>query len=78
MKGKFKIQIEDLNPLGQFIFEPTYHEHHRSYLREIFEKNEPISDLKSLTFYGLQGAFVSQGDIDLVKSKIPEVSTVFI
>lgn len=55
---------------GDYLFEPTYHEHHRSYLREVFtqtevgtEKNQSdFHPLKTLTFYGVQGQNVSEED----------------
>jgi hypothetical protein len=34
-------------------------------------------NLKSLTFYGLQGQLVSEEDLILVKSKVPGVQTFF-
>ena len=37
VKPRFKLQIEDRDKVtGEYLFQPTYHEHHRSYLREIF------------------------------------------
>lgn len=32
----FKLQIKD----GKVVYEPTYHEHHRSYLRQIFQEEK--------------------------------------
>ena len=37
VKPKFKLQIEDKDKkTGDYLFLPTYHEHHRSYIRDYF------------------------------------------
>ena len=60
---------------GAYLFAPTYHEHHRSHLRDIFtSKAEGLQqpsfrDLKSLTFYGVQGHIVSQEDLAILEAK---------
>jgi hypothetical protein len=43
VKPMFKLQIEDKDKFGNYLFTPTYNEHHKSYLRPIFSGE--ISDL---------------------------------
>ena len=45
LKPMFKLQIEDIDKItGTYLFEPTFHEHHRSYLRELFlSKQDDLS-----------------------------------
>ena len=38
VKPKFKLQIEDRDKMtGEYLFQPTFHEHHRSYMRDHFQ-----------------------------------------
>lgn len=37
VKPKFKHQIDDRDKNGNLLFMPQFFEHHRSYLREVFE-----------------------------------------
>jgi hypothetical protein len=59
------------------LFEPSFHEHHKSYLRQIFspENQSPLS-LKSLTFYGIQGLNVSEEDIAVVNQKQDQIDKI--
>ena len=74
VKPKFKLQIEDRDKVtGAYLFQPTFHEHHRSYLRQVFSpeqnlKSETtlVSGITDLIFYGVQGQNVSKEDFDLV------------
>jgi len=80
VKPKFKHQIDDRDKKGNFLFAPQFFEHHRSYLREVYEDKVGFKPLKSLTFFGVQGQHVSQDDIDLVESqkeKIEQINVVF-
>lgn len=72
----FKLQIPDKKE-GKFLFDPVYHEHHRSFLREVFKKDQ--SDwLKQIVFYGLNGSIVSKQDLDLLKNtNVPQQSICF-
>lgn len=73
MKPKFKLQIEDRDKAtGEYLFQPTYHEHHRSYLRnhfipEQFKQEMVVRGLRNVVFYGVQGQIVSEEDTVIIK-----------
>mmetsp|Transcript_72 Transcript_72/g.145 ORF Transcript_72/g.145 Transcript_72/m.145 type:complete len:326 (-) Transcript_72:480-1457(-) len=61
VKPKFMLQIEERDKItGDYLFGPTYHEHHRSYLREVFIPEKPseekrVMGIRDILFYGVQG-----------------------
>lgn len=54
-KPMYKLEIAD----GRFKYEPTYHEHHRSYLRQIFAEEKQPEESKS----NAEGDKVAQGAV---------------
>ena len=71
VKQQFMQQLRDVDKDGALIFPPTFHEHHKSYLRDIFdlEVNKDPLNIKSLIFYGIQGLNVSEEDVSIIKQR---------
>lgn len=69
--------MRDVDKNGVLLFPPTFHEHHKSYLRDIFdvEKNKDPLDLKSLIFYGIQGLNVSEEDVSIINQREKDISS---
>jgi hypothetical protein len=51
VKSMFKMQIQDRDAKGKFVFDPSYHEHHKSYLRNIFTAGAPLGCGAPLEFF---------------------------
>ena len=60
IKEKYRKQV-DFEP-------PTFHEHHQSYLRMIYENKDVRSKIQRIIHFGLQSHRVAQKHVDFVNS----------
>ena len=59
MKSKFRRQFDEL--------EPTFHEHHQSHFRMIYEHEEVLKKIDRIVHFGLQGHKVCKKDVELIQ-----------